>query len=81
MGSRKITLKTCPKCGKHYEVYDSPSSMMYVAKCDCGYDEEMKYIDINGCIFLIPMMVNDFINELLDDDSDRYDSHGELKEE
>jgi hypothetical protein len=81
MGSRKITLKTCPKCGKHYEVYDSESSMMYVAKCDCGFDEEMAYIEINGCTFLIPVMVKEFIDEMTEDDSYRYDDEGKLKEE
>lgn len=72
MGSRKITLKTCPKCGKHYEVYDSESSMMYVAKCDCGFDEEMAYIEINGCTFLIPVMVKEFIDEMTNDDTEEF---------
>jgi len=80
MGERKISVKICPVCGKQYESYDAPSSMMYVAKCDCGYDEEMAYIEISGCTFLIPLMVKEFIDELMEDDSFRYDDKGKLKE-
>jgi len=65
MGERKITLKTCPKCGQKYEVYDAPSSMMYIAKCDCGYDECMAYIEIDNCLFLIPIVVKNYIDQLI----------------
>ena len=72
MGSRTIIPKVCPKCGLPYEVYDAPSSMMYVAKCTCGYDEKMAYIEISGCLFLIPLMVKEYIDELEKDDSDEF---------
>lgn len=81
MGERKIMFKLCPVCGKQYESYDAPSSMMYVAKCDCGYDEQMSYIELNNCLFLIPTMVKEFIDEQMEDDSFRYDDEGNLKEE
>ena len=72
MGSRKLTIKICPKCQKQYEVYDAPSSMMYVAKCDCGYDEELVYIDISDHLFLIPLMVKEYIDEITKDDSEEF---------
>ena len=46
MGDRTITINDCPICGKKYETYDAPSSVMYVAICDnCGYEEPDYYIE------------------------------------
>jgi hypothetical protein len=68
MGDRKISIKVCPKCGKNYNVYDAPSSMMYVAKCKCGFDERLSYILIgNDTYYLIPTDVDELIEELKSD--------------
>jgi hypothetical protein len=64
MGSRTISKKKCPVCEKFYETYDAPSSMMYVAKCDCGYDEGMEYFEMTNALYLIPRNVKKYIDEL-----------------
>lgn len=64
MGERTITNKQCPRCSGIYEVYDAPSSMMYVAKCKCGYDENLSYFEMNDHLYLIPTRVKDYIEML-----------------
>ena len=47
MGDRTITIDICPMCGKKYEIYDAPSSIMYVAICDnCSYEDPHYYTEI-----------------------------------
>ena len=39
MGDRTYSYYDCPQCGKKngVEIYDHPSALMYVERCDCGY--------------------------------------------
>lgn len=64
MGDRYISYKKCPKCGKEYEIYDAPSSLMYCAKCECGFDENKSYVEIDNTYYLIPRKVKYHIMEL-----------------
>ena len=65
MGDRYISYKKCPKCGEQYEVYDAPSSMMYVAKCDkCGFKEDFSYCELNGILYLLPTAIKNEIDKV-----------------
>lgn len=64
MGDRYIFNKKCPVCGELYEVYDAPSSMMYVAVCDCGFDEKLNYVELGNCLYLIPEAIKKHIDNL-----------------
>jgi hypothetical protein len=64
MGDRTISYKICPKCGKEYEVYDAPSSMMYSARCKCGFDENKAYFELDNCLYLIPRDIKNHIDSL-----------------
>jgi len=47
MGDRYISYYDCPKCGEEVELYDAPSSVMYVAICDkCGWREPLNYYEV-----------------------------------
>jgi hypothetical protein len=75
MGERIIANKQCPRCGSIYETYDAPSSMMYVAKCKCGYDENLSYFELTNSgihgLYLIPTVVKDHI-DMLEEQLDSY---------
>lgn len=68
MGDRYIFIKKCPVCGKMYEVYDAPSSMMYCASCECGFSENLSYYEFKVgeqyTTCLIPTALRDHIESL-----------------
>lgn len=46
MGSRYYSYQPCPKCGTEYELYDAPSSLMYIGICEkCGWSEPRDYYE------------------------------------
>lgn len=48
MGDRYYSYEKCPKCGETYELYDAPSSLMYVGICDnCGWSESKDYYELD----------------------------------
>ena len=48
MGDRTISYLPCPQCGKEYELYDAPSSLMYLGTCEnCGWTEPKNYYEVN----------------------------------
>jgi len=64
MGDRTLSFKICPRCGREYEIYDAPSSMMYCAKCICGFDENRSYFELNSCLYLLPKDIKNHIDSL-----------------
>lgn len=46
MGSRYYSYHKCPNCGKDYELYDAPSSLMYIGVCEhCSWSEPKDYYE------------------------------------
>lgn len=48
MGDRYYSFEKCPKCGEMYELYDAPSSLMYIGNCEgCGWSEPKTYYELS----------------------------------
>jgi len=48
MGDRTIQYKKCPVCGKEYEEYDAPSSLIFVGICEnFGWKDKRQYYEIS----------------------------------
>ena len=47
MGDRYYSYEKCPKCGETYELYDAPSSLMYVGICEnCNWSDPKDYYEL-----------------------------------